>query len=327
MKLFMLTSCSRVMETPGYLVDAFYKHATVGMFDFLIRQHKLQSARRVNDDFARRVQSFKPDLLYMQVGDHRIIEPEMVRALKIRLPNMIITQWCGDVREWPFAGVAEMGAECDCNFLANKTLIPVYEKMTGKPWRFWQHCTFSRKPQPDRKKWPHDVVLVANRSRGLNNSPLRQRLVDELSRRFGDLFAVYGSVWSPRMSPGPLDWRDQLDCMASAEVVVTCANHTCYDGYCSDRFFHALASGSCVIAKRFPGIDDLVRMDCDLLVWDSVPECVELVAAALGDSDIRNIGECGRETAVRRHAAEFRVLEYFLHLTELGLIKWPCAKA
>lgn len=323
MKLFMLTSCSRVMATEGYLVKAFSRFGSVRVYDFLESYRLLKSTIPVNDEFTRKAEDFKPDILYTQVGDHRIIDPATIKALKEELPDMVVTQWCGDVREWPFTGVAEMGAECDCNFLANKTLTPAYEKMTERPWVFWQHCTFSRKPRPDRKKWPYDIVFIANRSRGLNNSLLRQRLVDELRVRFDGQFVVYGTGWSEEESPGVLDWRDQLDCMASAKVVVTCANHTCYDGYCSDRFFHALASGSCVVAKRFPGMDDLVNVDSDLLVWDTVEECADLAFRALGDRGTPDIGLCGRDTAVRRHSAEFRVLEYFLHLTKLGLIEWP----
>lgn len=324
MKMLMLTPCSRVMETEGYLAQAFARFGSVRVYDFLIGKRELVSYEAVNERFAEKVLFERPDILYIQVNDHRIIDPAVVQRLKQQIPQMVVTQWSGDVREWPFDGVIEMGEQCDCNFIANRTLIPVYERITGRRFRFLQHCTLTKQPEPDREKWPHDVVFIANGTTGLNNSHMRHRLVKELARRFGDRFVAYGSGWPQEVSPGTLDWRHQLHCMASARVAVTCANFTCYDGYCSDRFFHALASGACVVAKRFLGMGDLVNIERDVIVWDTVEQCSDWVFRVLGDEGLRyGISRSGQDTATRRHTAKFRVLEYFLHLTELGLIEWP----
>jgi hypothetical protein len=146
----------------------------------------------------------------------------------------------------------------------------------------------------------HDVVMIANRSRGrvpgsaLPGAWHRERLATLLERQYGSRFALYGDGWKGHPSwKGLLAFDDQGEANRSAWVSVGWDHFPAIANYTSNRVPISLASGIPHVTHYRPGFELIYPPGSGLYWSKTVRSVAEIVAVllAMPRKDLLAIGE------------------------------------
>jgi hypothetical protein len=162
----------------------------------------------------------------------------------------------------------------------------------------------------------YDVVFVGSRNSSRN--PLRpyhwfgkrrSRLVDNLSKRYGKRFAVYGSGWDHLPSAcGCVPFVQQANAVCSARLVVGGIPFSRERYYASNRPFIQMTSGVPIVDVHVPGVETLLqdRVHWLLSAEAKLMETVEEVLAWTPDARAA-MGRAAAKYVLSRHTQAHRV--------------------
>lgn len=171
------------------------------------------------------------------------------------------------------------------------------------------------------------VVLIGSNNRPRNPlrsyhwySRRRERLVRQLSRRFGDGFALFGHGWEGvRGWRGPVPYELQQEVCRKAEVVVGGVPFSPSRYYMSDRVFIQIASGVPFVDLRVEGVDSILRDGEHFHLADSIEEVVDRCDDLLArpSAHRREAGLAAAKFIISRHTEEERARSLFRTLLPL----------
>ena len=112
-----------------------------------------------------------------------------------------------------------------------------------------------------------DVAFVGSRNRSRNPANgyfwvgrRRERLIEQLAKRFGSRFALFGHGWNDLPSSrGPVPFQDQAKAVRCARVVFGGIPFSSCRYYTSDRPFIQATSGVPIVDIAVPGTDCILR--------------------------------------------------------------------
>lgn len=144
-------------------------------------------------------------------------------------------------------------------FTCDKLMIPDLQKRGVKAFYLpagvlEDECYLA---EPDRKKFPHDVIFVGSRNYH-PEWPYRPQLIDWLKKTYGDRFGHYGGD-----GLGVVRGNELNILYASAKVVVgdTLCKGFDYPDYFSDRLFETTGRGGFMVFPNIPGLENLFNTD------------------------------------------------------------------
>ncbi|MDR6786693.1 spore maturation protein CgeB [Sphingomonas sp. BE138] len=217
------------------------------------------------------------------------------------------------------------GYDVYCSFTGGPTLRLIEERY-GSPAARALYCSVDAdryRPTGAAKRW--DLSYLGTYSD--DRQPTLERLLIEPARRHPDKrFVVAGPQY-----PATIDWPanvERIEHLAPADhadfysasratLNVTRADMIAAGWSPSVRLFEATACGTPIVSDRWPGIDELLTPDAEILLADTAAD----VEAALARPDLDAIGTAGRARVLAEHTAQHRAAELEAHLHEASAAK------
>ena len=221
------------------------------------------------------------------------------------------------------------GYDVYCSFTGGPTLRLIEERYKSPAARAL-YCSVDAdryRPTGADKRW--DLSYLGTYSD--DRQPTLERLLIEPARRHPDKsFVVAGPQY-----PATIDWPanvERIEHLAPADhadfysasratLNVTRADMIAAGWSPSVRLFEATACGTPILSDRWPGIDELLTPDAEILLADTGDD----VAAALARPDLDAIGAAGRARVLAEHTAHHRAAELEAHLREAATAKLTIA--
>lgn len=161
-----------------------------------------------------------------------------------------------------------------------------------------------------------DVVFIG--SRNTSRNPLRpyawlgkrrERLVDELTKRFGKRFAVFGNGWDGKpANQGPVPFDSQARTARRGRVIVGGVPFSQARYYTSNRPFIQITSGIPMVDSIVPGVESLLRPDEHWILAEEsrLVDAVERTLE-LGDERRTRMGRAAAKYVLENHTQAHRV--------------------
>lgn len=221
------------------------------------------------------------------------------------------------------------GYDVYCSFTGGPTLRLIEERYKSPAARAL-YCSVDAdryRPTGADKRW--DLSYLGTYSD--DRQPTLERLLIEPARRNPEQrFVVAGPQY-----PDTIDWPanvERIEHLAPADhadfysasratLNVTRADMIAAGWSPSVRLFEATACGTPIVSDRWPGIDELLTPDAEILLADAGDD----VAAALARPDLDAIGTAGRARVLAEHTAHHRAAELEAHLHEAANVKLAIA--
>ncbi|MCB0205322.1 MAG: methyltransferase domain-containing protein [Anaerolineae bacterium] len=165
---------------------------------------------------------------------------------------------------------------------------------------------------PEADEGP-DVVFLGNACRAGS----RIQLLQALNRRFD--VQVYGANWSRSGIPSnaPVWGKAAAAVLRRARLVLSVSYSASTPHYTSNRLFNSCGAGACVVAERYPGIDEHYPAEAVARFAD-IQECSDIVASLLVDPARRaSMRAAGEDHTWRTHTWADRVAELLAAVSEL----------
>lgn len=223
------------------------------------------STPNLNEAIIQKSDSFKPDLVWIQIQTAGFIKNETVQYL--RKNGAFVMNWTGDFRmpvpEW----YLDLGRHIDLTTFSNMEDVESL-RTQGINSSFLQIGYDPEIYYPvEGKQKIKDVVFLGNNM--VNQFPLsefRSKMVDFLHENYGNLFGLYGNGWQNANGSFMGDQKGEASIYNSSKIAINLSH---FDGkrYTSDRMFRILGSGVFCLAKWYPGIEEDFTDGEDLVVW------------------------------------------------------------
>ncbi|KQN94215.1 glycosyltransferase [Sphingomonas sp. Leaf231] len=217
------------------------------------------------------------------------------------------------------------GYDVYCSFTGGPTLRLIEERYAAPAARAL-YCSVDAdryRPTGAAKRW--DLSYLGTYSD--DRQPTLERLLIEPARRNPDQrFVVAGPQypatiqWPANVERiehlGPADHADFYSA-SRATLNVTRADMIAAGWSPSVRLFEATACGTPIISDKWPGIEELLIPNAEIVLAEGVAD----VAAALRRDDLDAIGAAGRARVLAEHTSHHRAAELEAHLHEAAAAK------
>ena len=221
------------------------------------------------------------DVVFFQYFHGRVESPlPCLQAMGEMKERPLIIATHGDPIHWLWRPVPQTFRELSCHadliFLSSvgSFLNPVAKKSKGlfvfMPHGFsdtvWQ---FPAEEKVCRSEKEFDVVFVGSRGRVVSRSIWmnvsswkRQLVVNQLWRRYGKRFGLFGFGWKGCPAwQGPIPYREQLGAFQRGHLVVDARPVLCGRYYASDRPFFVTGSGVPLVQHYTEGFEHIFAPD------------------------------------------------------------------
>jgi spore maturation protein CgeB len=284
-----------------------------------------KNPKKIRDSLFDEAKAFKPHLIHLQIQHTSVIDSTTIRRIKTALPQTIITNWTGDVRNYiphTYRRIAEIS---DYNFISSTGQVEMFKEGIGKDIRYWQigynPALYGPPDSPAQvKDLKYDAVFIGHFTKkedypGSNDRVETCRLLRE---RFEDRFLLFGNGWPRNLkSKGSVDQRSVSKIYQQSVCSVSVSHYNDLEHYFSDRLLMCMASGRPTVALRFPKWETYFTNMCDLVIVDSIKDIPDAVQMLKDNPELANyIGQQGAAKAFAEHTYYSRVKEL---LNVLGL--------
>lgn len=177
---------------------------------------------------------------------------EFYKSLNIPTVSVHLDRWAGLARQEDIGKEATWFTQYVFMADASPEAVELY-KNHNLNWHYLRPGVVERDcyiAQPDREKYPHDIIFIG--SRGYHPEyPFRPQLIDFLKQKYGSRFGHYGND-GIRVLRGP----DLNVALASSKIVV---GDSCFGGrpnYVSDRYYETRGRGGFLLHPEVTGVDN-----------------------------------------------------------------------
>jgi spore maturation protein CgeB len=231
--------------------------------------------------------TYKPDLILWLHTEKFKVGRDIINELRALENKPVLGYWDGDLYQSPYkpvpAEMLELTSACDVAFAQG------FGEMTDKMKRMGckdirlvpafgdEKCYFPVKMASKE----YDIVMIANNITSMNpfrktmpGTRLRIRIVEELSKRYKNKFAIFGGNWKGVSSKGVSIHCEQHKVYSKGRITLSINNcNGMY--YFSNRLPIAMLSGIPVIQNYEEGLKDLFRNCSQLTFFKDITEALE----------------------------------------------------
>lgn len=249
-----------------------------------------------NRDIRGLVDTHKPDIIFMQVQTSGIIDRHTAAYIS---QKAFTINWTGDVRsplpQWfkdiaPHIGVTLFTNMNDVDHMRSMGFRSDYLQI-GFPDKIF-------KPKGEITE-SADIIFMGNNVGGFPLSSYRREMIDELKKRYGVKFKVYGVGWPGAIS---IDQQsEEVKHYRGAKIAIN-LSHFKYRRYSSDRLIRAIGSGVMVLSHNYPEIEKEFEPGKHLDVWNSFDELFDKIDYYLAEGNERKkIAKAGSDHVHKNH--------------------------
>lgn len=307
------------MVVQSGIYDAFREAgAQLEVFDyFYVHEQKHKDLSETRKEFLAKCLSFRPDLIHLQIQHTAILDGNIIGEVKRHLPNTIISNWTGDVRNYIPPTFMDIARFADFNLISSTGQIEKFEKAIGKKVHYWQ-IGYNPKlyyPASGKGRFEYDVVFIANDNK-LENYPGQKdrfQICQMLRETFGDRFGLFGNNWPSVLKPQKEVQQSSVSQIYHRSICTLSISHyNDLQHYFSDRLLMCLASGRPTICFRFPHWESYFTNNCDLVIANSIEEIPAKIKWLKQNPEIAEyIGESGAAKVFAEHTYLSRIVELF----------------
>lgn len=246
--------------------------------------------------------AYKPDVILFHGG----LSPDDLRILKNEL-NAPVFMWTGDCRYIPQESLMMYRDVADAYCLPfSGEYKDRYQRILGKPCYFlWEPIQNWRFKHPkELKEGP--VTFAGNLYDSLPGGETRPEMLSFLNIHLREL-KIYGSF------PGcsTIDNGRLPEIYNNSYVVIAENNIHDIPAYFTPRNIGAMASGSCVVMRWFPGIEEFFIDGVDCFVYKHKYELLDIILFLQKNTKIRHeIAIGGNKEALRSYTPEMFALRF-----------------
>ena len=276
----------------------------------LTKQFRLQSSeyREINSGHQSlnnilREDTYRPDLVFMQIQCENVIRPEIVQAMRDR--GSFVINWNGDMRDQCPPWMIELPVDVSCF----TNMRDVYEMRAFGKRAEWLEIGYDPEIyHPDGEVIrTYPIVFFGNNAHRFPMSQFRQDMCFYLKRKFPGQFGVYGIHAG---SDGNFNTSQHHESAAYrfAKIAIN-VSHYEIERYSSDRMLRILGTGTAIcLAKWYPDMpyEDGVH----LRVWRTLEELESLIHYYLhpdSEPERLKIVERGRQYVLSTFTFEHQV--------------------
>lgn len=315
--LFLPLNYGSVFQT-GW-EDAFREaNCQLESFDFFTYYESHRQDRDLtNRQFLQKLDSFLPDLIFLQIQHTDIIFPKTIATIKQKYPYIIICNWTGDVRNYIPPVFEAIGKLSDYNLISSIGQIDMFEKILNKKVHFLQigydPKLYYPLPNP-RSSFDYDCSFIAtnNAKEGYPGVSEREQTCRILRKDFGSRFALYGNHWAPELkSKGTIDQKKVVTEVYHKSIAcISVSHYNDLSHYFSDRLLMCMASGRPTVSLYFPNWESYFADRCDLLIAKNPEDIAIKVRQVKNEPDYADfIGSMGSSKVAAEHTYFSRVVE------------------
>lgn len=263
MKTYHIGLCA----TPGTnngLQRAFKSHAE---YKEIHTSHK-----DLNNQVIKDCESFRPDIVFMQIQTPGIIHKETIRAIRNSCGKIV--NFTGDVRDPLPSWYIEIGKEIDKTLFVSQTDVDIASARGIKAE--WMQIGFDETIFKKTLIEPStDIIFSANNYSQFPLSKYRKSIAHALSDSFGNKFQLYGNGWDIPAIDTNASQQVQAAILRCAKIAVSCSNFD-HEKYISDRTLRIMGAGTFCLHHYFKGCEDLYTDREHLVYFRSIPEMIDI---------------------------------------------------
>jgi hypothetical protein len=287
----------------------------VDVFDYLDHHRSSGSADAVNEALLERSAAHQPDWVWLQIQDTGVIQPATLRRLREALPGTVVTHWTGDMRPSVSAYMADVCNATHMTLASSTGQLDAFVR-AGAPVAYY--CQIGVDFEEDMLGLPDweppfrvpDVVLCANYyGHAFKESELRRSAILALQAAGVDV-GIVGGGWPARLPTlGVCGVKQQHHVWRRAQVALNVNHFNGVAGYYSDRQLIAMGSGTPLVCRYVPGLEDEFEDGTHCFFYRDDHELVDRVRRLIDDPDLRaRVGRAGRDQIIRCHTWFDRIL-------------------
>lgn len=275
LKIYHIGLCATPNTNNG-LQRAFKK---VGQYKEIHTSHKDFNAQIIRD-----CESFKPDLVFIQIQTPNVIKVETVKA--IRKHCKFIINFTGDVRSPLPQWYIEIGKEIDLTLYVSMEDVMISRAQGIKAdWIQigFDETIFNNKVKPIKSA---DIIFNANNYDHFPLSKYRKDIAFALQREFGDRFQLYGSGWTIPSKDTNGSMEQQASALRGCKIAISCSNLN-HSQYISDRVLRIMAAGALCLSHNFTDYENIYEDGKNIAIFDSIDDMIEQCKYYLKNEDER----------------------------------------
>lgn len=269
---------------------------------------------------------FQPDWIWLQVQGSGVISGTTVERIRAALPRCFISHWMGDCRLEVPEDLAALCRATHATLISSVGQIPLYQKTGAARVHYvqigldWVEDVLGEPDWTPPFRVP-DIVFCGGHYDHVDafktGTSERIAAVRCLLKQGFDV-GVVGRGWPNDIRvAGECHVKQQHHIYKRAKIALSISHFNDIERYYSDRLLIAMASGTAVVAKWFPGIDKEFALWGQATVgpvgcyaWADHAELVSVVRYLLSDEVARKaVGDRGRQRAVAEHTWTARIAD------------------
>lgn len=289
------------------------------IFDFYQHWEHNKNKAGLQKDFLNKIKDFQPNLIHMQLQFTGLIELNtLIEARKI-CPDVIITNWTGDIRSKAGTDFISISKGIDYSLISSTGQLDLYSKSGCKNVRYWQIGYDPKNHYPiNNDFFNYDAAFIGNNYGDIfPDGKLRLETVNTLKNNFLDRAGIFGSGW-PAPNSNAIDAKHCNEIYNKTICPLSVSNFNSVSHYFSDRLLYCVASGRPTISWYFPGCEDYFIEGQEIFYAKTQQDIINAVNYCKNNPDeAKQIGVNGAAKVLKEHTFTSKILE-LLNITKLA---------
>lgn len=297
----------------GAMVDAF---DNVGvqwkLFDFVAQWERTNDVEGLQTDLIKAVADFQPHLMHMQLQYTGLIKPETLVECRKLIPNVVMTNWTGDIRE-NLSYFVSIAPVVDHSLISSVGQLELYRNAGCHNVKYWQIGYDPKLHYPERlSDFKYDCTFVGHH---YGYTPdfkenVRGPAAQQLRAIYGERFGLFGSGFGALNGNVTCTTEESNHIYNETICPISISNVNTLSHYFSDRLLFCLASGRPTISWYYPDCEDDFIGGKEIFYAKSVNDVVDIVGECKRNPEMaKAVGEAGYQKVLNNHTYTHRAKE------------------
>jgi hypothetical protein len=253
----------------------------------------------------------KFDVMFLQIQSDKVLPASQIRMIFKK--GIKIFNFTGDVRQ-PIPRWYHDLAPYVTTLFSNKTDSDLFKSLGLKSeyFQIGYNVEFYNTTNP--KLAGPEIVFMGNNYPGMFPlSGMRIQMVNELQKRYGNRFGVFGNGWG---SAKWLKQHDEASIYRNCKIAIS-LSHYDLKRYSSDRLFRILGCGAFCLSHKFQEIEEEFENGNHLIYWNSIDELISKIDFYLNEkneSERLRIAMSGNQLCESKYTWKYRIETQLLPL-------------
>jgi spore maturation protein CgeB len=239
----------------------------------------------LNKQIIKDVSDFRPDIVFMQIQQANVVSLETLKLIRPLCGKIV--NFTGDVRSPLPNWYLETGKLIDLTLFVSMNDVRIARtKGINADWLQlgFDEEIFNDKAKPLKEA---EIIFTGNHYGDFPLSKYRYDIVKALSKEFKERFQLYGNGWNIPAIDSNSSQPLQASIFRGSKIAINCSHYD-HSMYVSDRMLRIMGSGTFCLSHNFTDYDKVYKDKENLVIFNSIPEMIELCKYYLENEEERN---------------------------------------